>query len=270
LNYRGFTSSFLQGEKFRFIGIDKIQDWRLVTDLVNQVSRVDPGLSQLEFNKETILSQLIDRISYLDSLELADSSQVWLVKQLQDNISFFRQKHPREEVMFENFERNFRHYGLDNVRSYGFFGLYHVFQYEVNGEKPLAALIRSSSLGLEDKIISINFMMTDSKMVMKSNTLPMFLQDDGPYTQMGLSSDNVFVMYIYGIQDFKRMTPPYHKSLIKLNGTDSPYSKTMRLNKTIQLLPVTDVFKMTEEGREYVQYTVFVRNSDWAEPMGNQ
>jgi hypothetical protein len=86
---------------------------------------------------------------------------------------------------------------------------------------------------------------------------------------MGLSSDNVFVMYIYGIQDFKRMTPPNHKSLIKLNGKDSPYSNTMRLNKTIQLLPVTDVFKMTEEGKEYVQYTVFVRNSDWAEPMDN-
>ena len=256
-------------EKFKFIGIDKIQDWRLVTKLVNQLSSADNSLLQLEFSKESILSQLTERTSYLDSMELTDSSQFWLLKQIKDNISFYREKLPREEAMFENFRNNFSYYGLEKERSYGFFGLYHVFQYEVNGEKPLAALIRSSNLGLADKMISINFMMTDSKMVMKSNTLPRFLQDEGPYTKMGLSSDNIFVMYIYGIQDFKRMTPPNHKSLIKLNGKDSPYSNTMRLNKTIQLLPVTDVFKMTEEGKEYVQYTIFVRNSDWAEPMDN-
>lgn len=262
-----FYKQLPEQEKFRFIGIDKIQDWRLVTGLVNQVSIDNSTLPKLEFKKEIILSQLIDRVSHLDSLELADSNQVWLIKQLRDNISFFKQKHPREEVMFKNFEKNFRYYELDTAKSYGFFGLYHVFQYEVNGEKPLAALIRSSDLGLADKMISVNFMMTESQMVMKSNTLPRFLQDDGPYTKMGLSSDNVFIMYILGIQDFKRMTPPYYKSLIKLNGTESPYSDTRRLNRTIQLLPVTDVFKMTEVGKEYVQYTVFVRNSDWAEPM---
>lgn len=262
-----FYKQLPDGDKFRFIGIDKIQDWRLVTKLVNQLSCVDTSLLELEFNKESILSKLIERTSYLDSMEFADTSQLWLLKQIQDNISFYREKLPREEVMFENFQKNFSYYGLEKERSYGFFGLYHVFQYEVDGEKPLAALIRSSNLGLADKMISINFIMTDSKMVMKSNALPRFLQDEGPYTKMGLSSDNVLVMYIYGIQDFKRMTPKYHKSLIKMNGKDSPYSNTRRLNKTIQLLPVTDIFKMTEEGKEYVQYTIFVRNSDWAEPL---
>jgi hypothetical protein len=39
------------------------------------------------------------------------------------------------------------------------------------------------------------------------------------------------------------------------------------MNKTIQLLPVTDLMEMTDKGKAYVQYTVFVRNSDWAEPM---
>ncbi|NBG66867.1 hypothetical protein [Acidiluteibacter ferrifornacis] len=74
-------------------------------------------------------------------------------------------------------------------------------------------------------------------------------------------------MYIIGVKDFKRMTPQHHKSLIKMDAPNSPYINTIRLNKTIQILPVTDLFEMTDEGQPYVQYTVFVRNSDWAEPI---
>ena len=69
------------------------------------------------------------------------------------------------------------------------------------------------------------------------------------------------------IKDLKRMTPSKHKSLIKMNGKNNPYSGSARLNTTIQLLPVTELFEMNDEGKPYVQYTVFVRNSDWAEPM---
>lgn len=52
-----------------------------------------------------------------------------------------------------------------------------------------------------------------------------------------------------------------------MDGKDSPYSNSVRMNKTIQLLPVTDVFEITDKGKPYVQYSVFIRNSDWAEPM---
>jgi hypothetical protein len=34
-----------------------------------------------------------------------------------------------------------------------------------------------------------------------------------------------------------------------------------------QIFPVTDLMEMNDKGKPYVQYTVFVRNSDWAEPM---
>jgi hypothetical protein len=72
---------------------------------------------------------------------------------------------------------------------------------------------------------------------------------------------------IVGIKDFKRMTPEHQKSLVKMDGKNSPYSNTVRMNKTIQLLPLTDIFEITDKGKPYVQYTVFIRNSDWAEPM---
>ena len=79
-------------------------------------------------------------------------------------------------------------------------------------------------------------------------------------------SNFFLIIYIYGIKDFKRMTPEYHKSLVKMNAENSPYANSNRMNKIIQLLPVTEKFEFEEKGKPYVQYTVFVRNSDWAEP----
>ena len=110
-------------------------------------------------------------------------------------------------------------------------------------------------------------MMNDSYMVMPSNELPEFMREPGQYTRMPISSDNMLFMYLVGVKDFKRMTQENHKSMVKLNADDSPYSNTIRLDKVIQLLPVTDLFEFNDKGKPYTQYTIFVRNSDWAEPM---
>ena len=172
----------------------------------------------------------------------------------------------REKVLFENFHA--LHHQMNNSmdKAYGYFGLYHVFQYQVNGQQPLASQIRMSDLGLSDNILSINFLMIDSYMAMPSNQLPEFMSDGGKYTKMPITSDMMLFMYVYGIKDFKRMTPEYHKSLVKMNAEDSPYANSNRMTKTIQLIPVAEKMEFNEKGKDYVQYTVFVRNSDWAEP----
>jgi hypothetical protein len=100
-----------------------------------------------------------------------------------------------------------------------------------------------SDLKLEDKVLSINFLLNDSYMVMPSNALPEFLRDSGKYTRMPLSADNMLVMYIYGIKDLKRMTRKRQKSLIKMNGIENPYANSNRLNTSFQILPVTDLLK---------------------------
>ncbi|NJK83560.1 MAG: hypothetical protein HC912_06805, partial [Saprospiraceae bacterium] len=169
--------------------------------------------------------------------------------------------------MFDNFYRLYKQYQLENSKIYGFFGLYHIFQYRVDGEDPLASKIRISDLGLANNILSINIFLNDSYMVMSSNQLPTFMRDEGKYTKMPVSADNMLFMYVYGVKDLKRMTPEYHKSLIKMNATESPYANSNRMNTTFQLLPVTDLFEMNDKGKPYVQYTIFIRNSDWAAPI---
>lgn len=258
LELHKYYKQLSEDNKFEIIGIDKIQDAELLSNYINELS---PDTNSI--NGETLL----DQIEILKVAHKKNKDTLFLLSHLESNIKYVHEKLNREEVMFQNFSNLYKHYGLEESKLYGFFGLFHIFQYRVNGKHPLASKIRQSNLGLENKILSINFMMNDSYMVTPSKRLPEFMRDDGKYTRMPVSADNMLIMYIYGVKDFKRMTPKNSKSLIKMNNEDSPYAGSNRMNRTIQLLPVTDVFEMTDKGKPYVQYTIFVRNSDWAEPM---
>lgn len=251
-----YHASLPDEDKFTFLGVDKIQDQSLLLDFVQSIS----GLTGSE--DESVLDLLDELIANTENQDT-----LFLLSHLKTNVAYVQDKMDREEVMFQNFYSLHKAFGLEGRRVYGFFGMTHVLQYRVNGQDKLASKIRLSDLGLADKILSINFMMNDSYMVMPSGQLPEFMRDAGPYTKMGVSADNMLILYIVGIKDFKRMTPNHHKSLIKMNSDDSPYASSIRLNKTIQLLPLTESFELNDRGKPYVQYTVFVRNSDWAEPM---
>jgi hypothetical protein len=249
-------------KKFQFIGIDKTQDVALTTRYINQLMPADaPTINTLD------IDSILQRIVTLSAAFTDASDTLSDLRHIQANLQRTQDKENRENVLFANFHSLYKRYQLENTKVYGFFGLYHVFQYRVDGDDPLAAKIRKSDLGLDGKILSVNFMFNDSQMVMPSSQLPEFMRDPGQYTRMPISADNMLFVYVYGIKDLKRMTPNHHKSLIKMNADDSPYATSNRMSTTFQLLPVTDLFDMTDKGKPYVQYTIFVRNSDWAAPM---
>ncbi|MCZ4409054.1 hypothetical protein O3Q51_09555 [Cryomorphaceae bacterium 1068] len=183
-----------------------------------------------------------------------------MLDHLQANLEY--EKIGREEILFRNFHALYEQHNLRAEKVYGYFELFHVFQYRVNGKHPLASKIRESDLGLLEKILSVNFMMNESYMVMPSRGLPEFMRTGSVNSKMPISADNMLFMHIYGVKDFKRTTPENHKSLIKLDVEASPYECSSRMNSTIQILPVADKMEMTDEGEPYVQYTVFIRNSD--------
>lgn len=252
-----------ENKRFEFIGVDRIQDGVLLTSYLTQLYP-----TSISENKDALEKK--SRVELLEELQTIYSENpdtLFILSHLKSNVEYIKEKVDRDEIMFRNFKSIYKKDKLEDSKLYGFFGLTHVFQYRVNGRHPFASLVRKSDLGFQDKILSINMMMNDSHMVMVSNQLPEMMRDEGAYTKMPVSADNMLFIYIVGVKDFKRMTPEYHKSLIKMNDNDSPYANSIRLNKTIQLLPVTDVLEMTDKGKPYVQYTVFVRNSDWAEPM---
>jgi hypothetical protein len=249
-------------DKFKFIGIDKLQDVKLTLRYLNSLNKS----TELEIKEAVDLSAIQNQISQLDSIYANSPDTLFVLNHIKDNFKHYTEKTDREKVLFENFHSLYNQMNKSKDKAYGYFGLFHVFQYQINGKQPLAAQIRMSDLGLENNILSMNFLMMDSYMVMPSNQLPSFMSDGGKYTKMPISSDQMLFIYIYGIKDFKRMTPENHKSLVKMNSENSPYATSNRMSMTIQLLPVAEKFEFNEKGKAYVQYTVFVRNSDWAEP----
>ena len=270
--YRAFHKFYQQlseNDKFKFIGVDKIQDWNVMTSFINQLSDIDSTLKPIIYENDTVITKLHERVNHLISLVDLDPKIRFELDHLLKNIKYKEEKIRRETVMFQNFHDVYEEFNLRSEKVYGYFGVFHVFQYRIDGKHPFASQIRQSDLGLKDKILSMNFLFTDSYMVMDSKMLPEFMRDEGKYSKIPISSDNIWFMYIYGIRDFKRVTEENHKSLIKMNGDENPYKNSGRLTKTFQIFPVVPTFEMTDKGKPYIQYTIFVRNSDWAEPIKN-
>lgn len=264
VRFHQYYQSLPDDQKFTFIGVDQLQDVALSSAFVIKLL---PEMADMAPTQA--LDSIMIQIDAATALYATAPDTLFMLNHIKKGVQSALDKENREEVMFGNFHKLYKHYQLQDSKVYGFFGLLHVFQYKVNGADPLASKIRQSDLGLEGKILSVNFFLNESNMVMPSNQLPEFMRDEGKYTRMAIGADHMLFVYIYGVKDFKRMTPEYHKSLIKMDASDSPYEGSARLNTTIQLLPVTDLMEMNEEGKPYVQYTVFVRHSDWAEPMAH-
>jgi hypothetical protein len=256
-----FYRSLPEADRFRFIGIDQIQDESLFSEYASALMP-DSLPEGLAANTDTTLT---GKIEWLRSAFANSTDTLAVLSHMKANLDYG--KIGREEILFQNFHKIYSIQELSQEKVYGYFGLFHVFQYRVNGQHPLASKIRESDLSLDGKMLSINFMLNESYMVMPSSGLPEFMRTGPVNSKMPISADNMLFMYIYGVKDFKRMTPENSKSLIKMNGSESPYENSSRLNTSIQILPVADKMEMTDEGKPYVQYTVFVRNSDWAEPM---
>lgn len=270
--YRAFHQFYQKlpaDDKFKFVGVDRIQDWNTLTIYINYLSETDSTLPPIIFHSETGISDLKNRIQQLIAVDGTDDKLQSELPHLLKNIEYKTAKSRRETVMFQNFSDLYEAYGLSEEKVYGYFGIYHILQYRVNGKHPLASQLRQSDLGLAGKILSMNFLFVDSYMITDSKMLPEFMRDEGEFSKMPVSADNMLLMYIYGIGDFKRTTEEYHKSLVKLNGENNPYSNSNRMNTTFQLLPLTELWEMNDKGKPYTQFTIFVRNSDWAEPIEN-
>jgi hypothetical protein len=194
--------------KFSFIGVDRIQDLQLTAKFINSLLPASGNGIEISTKTEDLMNQL----QQLDTIYKDATDTLFMLAHIKSNVKYISEKKNRESVMFENFRTLYQKFNNEKLRAYGYFGLYHVFQYQVNGQQPLAAQIRTADLGLDNKILSMNFLMVDSYMVMPSAQLPEFMRDKGSYTKMPISSDVMLFMYIVGIKDFKRMTHEYHKS----------------------------------------------------------
>ena len=127
-------------------------------------------------------------------------------------------------------------------------------------------------------MLAVNPLLCDSYLTHSSRRLPSILRSEGKYTKLPASHDDIWFNYLYGIEDVKRVTEPYTKTLFKLdaktqnaNAKGSPYHESNRMFRMFHLFPVGNIANAQENAvtTDYGQYVIFIRNSDWAEPIEN-
>ena len=262
-----YSLNLPQNERLQAWGVDKIKDFELLHKLISDKL----GLAAIENTPKTGNETRSFWIEHnLDSI-ITHSPLNGPSKELLDHIRYNilnpDSLKSRDQWMAANFERFFKANGWKNEKLYGCFGFSHTLQglsHTFAGK-----LKRNESLGIGAGIVSLNAFYLDSYLAVQSSILPKLLRDDAPFTRFGFSYDNIFTMYIKGIEDFKRVTPKNSISLINLNGENSPYKTSLRATSNFSLLPIWNGIDVEDENSvttDYIQYLFLVRNADWTKP----
>ena len=269
INLRGVYTD----QPFTYYGNNNISDYDLLVEHINelaqeQIIELDNSISdslkltQVKFTLETLLDTI--------NLDSNSSDLFWNYRHLLKNVTYDLEDKNREETLTENLVDLYNHYKLKEEKVYGFYGIGHtLLDTFKSGYEPMASRVSKFDPWFKNEILSLNFIFCDSYMIMPSRALPGILQDQGEYTRMPVSYDNIWLSYMYGIEDLKNVTEERTKTIIKLDGENSPYFKSNRLFRMFKLLPIGQVINAQEGSSttDYGQYVIFVRNSDWAEPL---
>lgn len=259
-----------QGSGFTYVGTDRIADYSLLFDHVRALT----GDNTLKFNAELErnqqLSNIDDHIQKAILDEELSSDVKHDLEHLLANIQMVQEKAGRETVMTTNLLNLYERLNLYQSKVYGYYGLGHTLQHELaSGHRAMASRLQQANNWFENNIITINTILLDSVIAMKTNTLLSFMQTNDAYTKAPLSYDSIWFSYLFGIMDLSRVTEPSTKSLVKLDGKDSPYQQSNRLFTMTKLLPIGQEINAAEGAAtsDYGQYVLFIRNSDWAQPQ---
>ncbi len=252
------------GKEFTYHGNNNLMD----LDLLNRhIKKLDPDWSLPYGTEATDSAKLLMTKNQLENHPRINEYHFDL---LLKNVNFRLNEKYREEVLTENFLSLYKENHLKNKKVYGYYGLGHTLQAPLqDGYKAMALRLKDSDSWFEGKILSINFVLQESNMVVKSETLPGFMQDEGPYTRLNVEYDDIFTSYLFGVNDLIELTSPRSKSIVRLDGINTPYDQTNRLSNMTKILPIGAALKAKDgySTTDYYQYLIFVRNSDWAEPM---
>ncbi len=277
IKIRALNSTLPKTQQITFSGIDKVQDFNLYFKLIDKFlgNKRNPMLDSLrQIVRTDFIDSEIGKISgfaknYIDRIEKnkTEFKQLFgeklpVFEYLIRNLSYSSTKISgvnRPEAMFRNYKQLYSILHLENEKLYGMWGFFHSHQVPVEfyGEDFASKLV-SSSHPSATKIISIVCLPIDSKYNewdSKSQT----------WQKKSFSYDDKSLLQVDGIEDLKYLTNTYTTTLFKINGLNSPFSKTGRLFNGIspQGKLVGD-FKL----RDYAyQYVILMRNSDWLNPL---
>ena len=274
---RALNKTLPKAQQITFSGIDKVQDFDLYFKLIDKLmgDKKNPILDSLrqivrsDFINSEIVNISVFAKTYVGKIEKnkIEFEQIFgkklpIFEYLIQNLSYSSTEKSgvnRPEAMFRNYKQLYSILHFADEKLYGMWGFFHSHQVPVQfyGDDFASKLVNSAHTSAK-KVISIVCLPIDSKYNewdSKSQT----------WKKKSFSYDDKSLLQVDGIEDLKDLTTTNSTTLFKINGLNSPFSKTGRLfNGTSSQGKLTGDFKL----RDYAyQYVILMRNSDWLNPL---
>ena len=274
---RALNNTLPKAQQITFSGIDKVQDFELYFKLIDTYmgDKNNPMLDSLRhivravfINSETVKISSFAK-NYVAKIEKnkPEFEQLFgknlpIFEYLIQNLSYCSTETSRvnrPEAMFRNYKQLYTILHLEHEKIYGMFGFFHSHQVPVQffGEDFASKLVSSDHPSAK-KVISIVCLPIDSKY----NEWDSKAQT---WNKKSFSYDDKSLLQVDGIEDLKNLTTTHTTTLFKINGLNSPFSKTGRLfNGTATKGKLTGDFTIRDFAYQYV---ILMRNSDWLNPL---
>lgn len=261
---KDYYQSLPDNKKFKVFGIDKISDFSLLHNLLNEKI---PYAYQIPKDKEKLIKWGTANIPKILSNHDFGLNECQLLENIYFNLSNYKNIKYRDEFMFKNFKRFYKQNDWANNNLYGCFGFYHTLQ---GLQRTFAGRLRNSNQpNIKEKMVSINTINTNAHITVLSSYLPSFIADNTEYTRLSFSNDNTFDNYILGIEDFKRAGKKKSINLFQLNADEAPYNHSLRGISNFSLLPFAPSINIKNKNTattDYFQYIFVVDGADWIQP----
>ena len=248
---RRLNATLPAARRIRFVGIDSVQDWKLVAEWIAGSRDQPAGAFAAKAASDRASAALA---------ALGDRSGDVAVE-LRATLADIAAGQNRETVIFNNYARAVRGGKLGNRPAYGLWGLFHVMQAGVNKTQPFATLVAASDLPAAGKTASIAMFSLDSAV-----QIPVPFPDGVKRLRLtNFNIDGPFVM-VKGAATLRAASEPATVTLFDTGARGSPIAATDFGQITTS---VGQSFVPDEPGpraHRLMQYVGVFRDSDWAPP----
>lgn len=285
---RALNQTLPVARRIRFVGIDGLQDLPLAANYLRALlprhglptplrGQLDSVVALLRSNAAAPLAGLAARTTrelerqpahYQQALGTDNYADLALLLR---NITYAGQDLNREDVLFANFESQYRIRRLAGEKLYGMWGLAHVLQSPVQGNFSfLAARIRQSQLPVHDKVVSVLCAFSGCQMLYPSADLPTPWQTAGqPYSITDKFNHDGPLVLLDGMAELKERTVPGSSTLFRLDAPGAASTRQpIRLRYAPGMPPTQQMqFSPQVPAAAYVQYLLLVRDSGPVRPL---
>ncbi|WP_306253040.1 hypothetical protein [Parvularcula sp. IMCC14364] len=264
---RDLNETLPAANRIYFIGVDRLYDTSFAKRLLILMTaqQDEANLSEIESYLQTALGVEPDLPPYNEkSLEQYPSD--WIPVQLfnaQLALSMLQKDElgSRYSNILSNIQATMKAAGPEE-KFYGLWGIFHGIQVPVNEAQPLA--MRLEAMNEQDEVVTVAGLYADGSLSMMPSEMlaPVVVPPNNEaYTLLPANNDDVYLYYMRGIRDLKKVAGTSPVTIFDLAAEGSPYRSSDRLMKSRGFLTHLQQFEVQGNTADAVEYIALFQGS---------